>query len=157
MEAGVAAGCLIDDERLTDGYTRELRLAFPDKPYVNLEDVQERIFADSDPRGFLQRFSEGALLDEIQCAPAVLSRLQVAIDAHPGTGRFILTGSNQISLSAGIGQSLAGRTAHPDPWKRLPAVRKDIGRQGRDHVVFGGEGRWESQGVVVQGWREWLG
>ena len=93
------------------GKTTLAKLVFPDKPYVNLEDVQERLFAARDPRGFLGRFREGAVFDEIQNAPELLSQIQVEIDARPGEGRFVLTGSNQASLRAGISQSLAGRTA----------------------------------------------
>jgi len=86
-------------------------MAFPDKPRVNLEDLQERILASEDPRGFLRRYPEGAIFDEIQNVPDLLSQIQVEIDSRPAEGRFILTGSNQGSLRAGIGQTLAGRTA----------------------------------------------
>ncbi|OHE58393.1 MAG: hypothetical protein A2413_12945 [Treponema sp. RIFOXYC1_FULL_61_9] len=93
------------------GKTTLAKSAFPDKRYVNLEDAQERVFAESDPRGFLSRFPDGAIIDEIQNAPGLLSQVQTEIDAGRGDGRFILTGSNQASLRAGISQTLAGRTA----------------------------------------------
>lgn len=93
------------------GKTTLVRKLFPDKPYVNLEDLQERSFAQDDPRGFLSRFPKGVILDEIQRLPELLSQIQVAVDSDQDAQRFILTGSNQLALSQGISQSLAGRTA----------------------------------------------
>lgn len=85
------------------------RAAFPAKPYLSLEDLDVRDFADNDPRGFLAQFSDGAVLDEVQRCPALLSYLQGMVDANPRPGRFILTGSQQFGLLSGISQSLAGR------------------------------------------------
>jgi len=93
------------------GKTTLVRKLFPDKPYINLEDLQERSFAMEDPRGFLSRFPTGAILDEIQRLPQIMGQIQVTVDTDPAPGRFILTGSNQLALSQGISQSLAGRTA----------------------------------------------
>ena len=42
-------------------------------------------FADSDPRGFLAPFREGAILDEIQRVPDLLSYLQVLGTRRGGT------------------------------------------------------------------------
>jgi predicted AAA+ superfamily ATPase len=51
------------------------------------------------------------VLDEIQNVAALLSWIQVLTDADPRKGRFVLTGSHQLQVSAQITQSLAGRTA----------------------------------------------
>lgn len=85
------------------------RSTFPEKPYVTLEDLDERAFADSDPRSFLARFPDGAVLDEIQRCPALLSYLQGRVDTQRQMGAFVLTGSHQPSLLEGLSQSLAGR------------------------------------------------
>ena len=60
--------------------------AFPDKPYVSLEnpDTRERIAAD--PRGFLAQYPAGAILDEVQRLPELLSYLQGIVDAPPPAG-----------------------------------------------------------------------
>ncbi len=50
------------------GKTTLARSAFPNKAYVSLENPDERKFAESDPKRFLDRFPEGAVLDEIQRA-----------------------------------------------------------------------------------------
>jgi len=85
---------------------------FSDKPYCNLEALDQRQFATQDPRGFLQQFPNGAILDEIQHCPELFSYLQVDVDANPLMGRFILTGSQQFGLTEKISQSLAGRVGY---------------------------------------------
>jgi uncharacterized protein len=91
------------------GKTTLARAAFPRKPYASLEDPDAREFAVSDPRGFLSQYPKGAVLDEVQRCPELLSYLQGIVDAEPRAGRFVLTGSQQFGLLSGITQSLAGR------------------------------------------------
>ena len=93
------------------GKTTLCRAVFPHLDYVNLEAPDQREFAETDPRGFLARFSDGAILDEIQRVPGLLSYLQVLADETGANGLFILTGSEQFQLSEALSQSLAGRTA----------------------------------------------
>ncbi len=93
------------------GKTTLCRTLFPEKAYENLEAPDIAQFAKEDPRGFLQQHPHGAILDEIQRVPELLSYLQVIVDENPKKGAFILTGSHQLSLHAAISQSLAGRTA----------------------------------------------
>lgn len=92
------------------GKTTLCRKVFPDKPYVNLEAPDERQFAIDDPRGFLNAYPQGAILDEIQRTPDLLSYLQPLVDADPEPGKFILTGSRQFNIREALSQSLAGRT-----------------------------------------------
>lgn len=93
------------------GKTTLARRLFADRPYVNLEDPIERAEFRHDPVRFLDRFPEGAVLDEVQHTPEILSHLQVRIDARQRLGAWILTGSQQIELVASSAQSLAGRVA----------------------------------------------
>jgi predicted AAA+ superfamily ATPase len=93
------------------GKTTLCRMAFASKPYVNLEQPDVREFALQDPQAFLAQYPDGAVLDEIQNAPALLSWIQVMTDADPRPGRFVLTGSHQLQVNAQVTQSLAGRTA----------------------------------------------
>jgi hypothetical protein len=94
------------------GKTTLCRHAFPGKPYVSLEDPDTRMMAQTDPRGFLRRFEDtGAVLDEIQHVPDLLSYLQTLVDADPRPGRFVLTGSQNLSLMSAVSQTLAGRAA----------------------------------------------
>jgi len=91
------------------GKTTLARATFTGKAYVSLENPDERAFADNDPKRFLARFPDGAILDEVQRCPALLSWLQGWVDERQRMGDFILTGSAQLALVAGVSQSLAGR------------------------------------------------
>lgn len=93
------------------GKTTLCRMSFPDKPYVNLESPDIREFAQTDPRGFLSTYPDGAILDEIQRVPKLVSYLQPMVDEDQRPGRYILTGSQQFEVMTTINQSLAGRTA----------------------------------------------
>ncbi|MFP4226818.1 MAG: ATP-binding protein, partial [Desulfobacterales bacterium] len=93
------------------GKTTLCRTAFAYKPYVNLEAPDIRQFARDDPRGFLAQYPDGAVLDEIQRAPDLVSYIQPLVDEDQREGRFIMTGSQQFEVSDTVNQSLAGRTA----------------------------------------------
>ena len=93
------------------GKTTLCRALFPRRPYETLEAPDVRAFATEDPRAFLAQFSQGAILDEVQRAPDLLGYLQGIIDADSVPGRWILTGSQDLSLLESVSQSLAGRTA----------------------------------------------
>ena len=90
------------------GKTTLVRAAFPDKPYVTLEDPDVRQFAADDGRGFLAGYPDGAIFDEVQRAPDLVADLQGVVDADRRPGTFILTGSQDFALSHAISQSLAG-------------------------------------------------
>lgn len=91
------------------GKTTLARSAFPDKPYLTLEDPDTRLFAESDPRGLLSVYPDGLILDEAQRAPLLFSYLQGFVDNNLVPGKYVLTGSQQFGLLSGITQSLAGR------------------------------------------------
>lgn len=91
------------------GKTTLARTLFAERVYCSLEDPEQRAFALDDPRGFLARFPDGAVLDEAQHAPQLMSYLQGLVDERRRMGHFVLTGSQQFGLMSGISQSLAGR------------------------------------------------
>ncbi len=94
------------------GKTTLAKMLFPEWAYVNLESINDRRFAQEDPVGFLRQFeNRSAIIDEVQRVPDLLSQIQVTVDADSRPGRFLLMGSQNFSLSRGIAQSLAGRTA----------------------------------------------
>lgn len=93
------------------GKTTLVKNLFPEKKYINLEEIDTRNLAISDPREFLGQLPNGAVLDEIQRAPQLLSYIQVIVDNLEKKGMFILTGSHQLELQEAVSQSLAGRTA----------------------------------------------
>ncbi len=105
------------------GKTTLVRKTFPDKPYVSLENPDERLQADNDPRAFLNRFKRGAIIDEAQRVPALFSYLQQILDETKKEGLFILTGSNNFLLQQSVTQSLAGRIGYID---LLPLTYNEI-------------------------------
>jgi len=96
------------------GKTTLVRKVFPRKPYVSLEDPDERMLAAIDPRGFLARYKNGAIIDEAQRVPELFNYMQGILDQVGKDGFYILTGSNNFLLQQSISQSLAGRIGFID-------------------------------------------
>lgn len=91
------------------GKTTLVQALFSKKPYLSLEDPDVLTFMSADPRGFLENYPDGAVIDEAQRFPELFSYLQTVVDHRKKMGLFILTGSQQFGLLSGISQSLAGR------------------------------------------------
>jgi len=117
------------------------RELFPRLAYVSLEAPDLRAFAVEDPRAFLAQFPKGAIIDEVQRAPDLPSYLQGIIDEDPRPGRWILTGSQNLSLLESVSQSLAGRAA---VLTLLPLTHGEVTRFKRyphtldETLLFGG-------------------
>lgn len=122
------------------GKTTLVQAAFPKKPYVSFEDPDQLESATADPRGFLSRFPDGAVFDEVQRFPRLFSYLQGIVDERKKAGMFILTGSRQFGLMAGISQSLAGRVALVQllPFSLDEAVKSGIVFDSLAGVLFRG-------------------
>lgn len=94
------------------GKTTLAKELFPNKPYISFENQDNILLATKDPRAFLHQFKTGAIFDEIQRVPQLLSYLQGIIDDQPKkVGLFIITGSQNLLLLESISQTLAGRIA----------------------------------------------
>lgn len=93
------------------GKTTLVKYAFDDLDYVSLEDMDNREFAQNDPRGFLSNYTKGVIIDEAQRVPDLFSYIQTIVDTHNKPGMFILTGSQNFLLDEKISQSLSGRVA----------------------------------------------
>lgn len=123
------------------GKTTLSREVFPRKAYVSLENPDERLFATKDPRGFLNRFKNGAILDEAQRAPELFNYLQQILDNKKKDGLFILTGSNNFLMQSSISQSLAGRIGYID---LLPLTLSEINQFDKkpkslsEYIFYGG-------------------
>jgi len=137
------------------GKTTLVKAIFPDKPYISLENPDIRLFANEDPRGFLARYPEGAILDEVQRAPELLSYIQGIVDEQRMAGRYILTGSQNFALSRQLSQSLAGRAGIA---QLLPLSGRELAAEkllstGLDVWLFtGGYPALYSTGVSPSDW-----
>lgn len=80
------------------GKTTLARTVFPDKKYVSLENLDHRLFATEDTRGFLAQYAEDAIFDEAQRVPQLFSYLQQVLDEDSEKGKFILTGSKTEAM-----------------------------------------------------------
>lgn len=107
------------------GKTTLCRSVFADKSYFTFEAPDVRARALADPRTFLAGLDRGAVFDEVQRVPDLLSYLQGEVDTNPTKGRFILTGSQNFALMERITQTLAGRTGL---LHLLPLSHSEIGR-----------------------------
>ncbi|XCA33123.1 MAG: ATP-binding protein [Wolbachia endosymbiont of Polyergus mexicanus] len=91
------------------GKTTIAKTLFKHLPYVSLENIDTRFQAQNDPRAFLANYQQGAIFDEVQHVPELLSYLQEIADESPVKGRYVLTGSQNFALSHHVSQSLSGR------------------------------------------------
>ena len=126
------------------GKTTLCRMAFPDMPYVNLEDLSTLAEVQADPKGFLGKHPNGLIIDEAQNYPEIFSYLQVAVDDAIFKGRsdihYVVTGSNNFALLEKVTQSMAGRSAvmslMPLSTSELIADSGDI--ETSDLILYGG-------------------
>lgn len=92
------------------GKTTLCKMVFPQYHYVNLEDETTMSEMELNRKGFIERYSDGLIIDEVQRMPEILNSVQVVVDANPHAN-IVLTGSNNLQISQKVTQSLAGRTA----------------------------------------------
>ena len=89
-------------------FCKQLR---PDYQFLNMELMDNQEFAKQDPHGFLQKYQNGVILDEVQNVPGLFPYLQFYTDERERKGEYILSGSQHFLLLEKITQSLAGRVA----------------------------------------------
>jgi predicted AAA+ superfamily ATPase len=139
------------------GKTTLLKRVFgPRCAYVSLEPPDVRDAAEADPRGFLASHPSPVILDEIQYAPGLLPFVKEIVDGDRSrVGRFFLTGSQNLALSASVTESLAGRAAVlrllPLSWREMahePARKLPWEGRGSRGGKGGGAGRGLWPGFV---------
>jgi predicted AAA+ superfamily ATPase len=97
------------------GKTTLARQAFPDLPYISVEDpVMRPHYTRLSAGEWVDRYPR-AIIDEVQKAPSLVESIKAAHDAAPDT-RYLLLGSSQILLLSKVRESLAGRVALQELW-----------------------------------------
>lgn len=101
------------------GKSTTLDYIFPDSfNRITLDDIEDRNFAQQNPKQFLEINTWPLIIDEIQKVPELLDTIKIKIDEQrkiwlkEGSERqlmYVLTGSNRFELQQGISESLAGR------------------------------------------------
>ena len=80
---------------------------------VTLDDATTREAAQADPVAFLEQNPDGLLtVDEVQRVPELIVALKLAVDRDRRPGRFLLTGSANLTKLTTVEDSLAGRIEH---------------------------------------------
>lgn len=115
------------------GKTTLVRDSFPDLDYLNVEEPDTRLFAESDPRGFLANHPHGLIIDEVQRVPQLFSYLQSFVDQKILQKPVILTGSQHFLLHEKISQTLAGRVAL---FTLLPFSMGELSAEGMESIDF---------------------
>lgn len=81
-------------------------------PVRTLDDRDVRAQALADPEGLLADMNGGGFIDEAQRAPGLFLALKALVDRDQRPGQFLLSGSNQPTMSQAVGDSLLGRAAY---------------------------------------------
>lgn len=111
--------------------------------YVSLDAPDVRSAALHEPRSFLETYSPPVIMDEIQHAPNLLPYIKESIDANrSATGQYLLAGSQNLSISETVSESLAGRAA---TLRLLPLSNREIRREPQLMLPWEGEGSPKKQ------------
>ena len=84
---------------------------FEGRRYVSLDEFPQREAAQRDPEALLAG-PEPLTVDEVQRVPQLLEVIKAAVDRDRTPGRFLLSGSANLALLAGVSETLAGRAVH---------------------------------------------
>lgn len=99
---------LINGPRQSGKTTIVRQFADNARPYITLDDNATLRAAREDPSGFIRGLKR-AVIDEIQRAPELMLAIKESVDENQEPGRFLLTGSANVTLLPTVGDSLAGR------------------------------------------------
>ena len=107
------------------------RFARQGRAYVTLDDTVTLGAARSDPIAFI-RDLDRAVIDEVQRAPEILLAIKRTVDEDRRPGRFLLTGSANLSTIASVNESLAGRV---ETIPLYPLSRSELTRRKRTKFI----------------------
>ncbi|MGH3847280.1 MAG: ATP-binding protein, partial [Pseudonocardiaceae bacterium] len=88
----------------------------PGAVYVSLDDLDARTAAGADPAGFVEGRPGMLAIDEVQRVPELLLAIKSTVDRDRRPGRFLVTGSSQLSANRGVSETLSGRIERLTLW-----------------------------------------
>lgn len=83
--------------------------ASPGATYASLDDADVRALARADPVAFVEGRPGLFAIDEIQRVPDLMLAIKSSVDRDQRPGRFLITGSSQLSANRAVSETLAGR------------------------------------------------
>lgn len=84
---------------------------FDDRSYITLDDLATLSMIGENPDNVLRSY-EKLSIDEAQRAKHIFLALKKEVDRDRRPGRFLLSGSANLALMKGVGESLAGRALY---------------------------------------------
>ena len=123
------------------------QLGSDDRVYLTLDDQTTLDLARADPVGFV-RGLDRAIIDEVQRVPELLLAVKKSVDDHYRPGRFLLTGSANVTTLPRVADSLAGRM---ETIRLLPLSRGEVLGSRPRFLENGFEGRVEAPTDLVLG------
>jgi len=105
--------------------------------YVTFDDLNLQHFLKDDPKGFIDRYNNLVIFDEVQYVPEIFHLIKQAVDNDRlNYGKYILTGSSQFILNKHISESLTGRIGILN---LLPFQYSEIPKESRkQQILYGG-------------------
>ena len=120
---------LIVGPRATGKTTTALRRA---KTTFRLDQPATAMAVANDPDAILASGDPPVLIDEWQLSPTILGAVKRQIDARPGAGRFLITGSSRADLQR-EGWPATGRVVRAAMWPMT--MREIVGRVDRPSII----------------------
>ncbi|MFM9973786.1 MAG: ATP-binding protein [Beijerinckiaceae bacterium] len=113
---------LIAGPRQAGKTTLARQCAGPDRLYLTLDDTAALRAAKNDPVSFVRGIDK-VVIDEVQRAPELILAIKESVDLDQRPGRFLLTGSANLSTIPAVADSLAGRM---EVIQLLPLAQSEI-------------------------------
>lgn len=111
--------------------------------YVTLDDLAVLDAARSDPEGFVGAQPGPLVIDEVQLEPRLFRAIKASVDRDRSPGRYLLTGSADLTVLPQASDALVGRMELHTLW---PLSQGEIGgrRESFIDALFGDDVRWEA-------------
>lgn len=113
--------------------------------YVTLDDKEDLLSLQGDPKTFLKQFQGSVVIDEVQRAPNAFVTIKRITDTKKDFGQFLLTGSMNVLMLPKLSESLAGRMVIHTMWPLSQGEIRGVKETfldslfTKDSFVFSGE------------------
>ena len=103
--------CVLVTGARQTGKSTMLKVLFPEKKYVPIDDPFIEDQANENPNMFMMLNPPPAFYDEVQRAPGLFRFIKIKCDESSAYGQFCLSGSQPLELMENASESLSGRVS----------------------------------------------